>query len=43
VQDKLTQQGVELFYKGPEDFAAYLATDAKRMLALIHAANMTSP
>ncbi len=39
-KDKLTKAGIELFYKGPEDYAAYVQQDAKRMLPLIDAAGL---
>jgi len=41
VREKLESQGAEIFLKGPEEFAAYLSADAKRMLELIKLANMT--
>jgi tripartite-type tricarboxylate transporter receptor subunit TctC len=42
VKEKLAAQGAEVFFKNPDEFAAYLASDAKRMLELIRAANMTA-
>ena len=42
VKEKLASQGAEIFLKNPEEFAAYLAADAKRMLELVRAANMTA-
>jgi tripartite-type tricarboxylate transporter receptor subunit TctC len=41
VRAKLEAQGAEIFLKGPDEFAAYLNADAKRMLELIRLANMT--
>jgi len=35
VQERLEQQGVELFYKNSADFAAYLDADATTVLSLI--------
>jgi tripartite-type tricarboxylate transporter receptor subunit TctC len=40
VKNKLAQQGVEAFYLGPNEFAAYLTEDAKRMENLIKTANI---
>jgi tripartite-type tricarboxylate transporter receptor subunit TctC len=39
-KDKFTKAGIELFHKGPEDYAAYVQQDAKRMLPLIDAAGL---
>jgi tripartite-type tricarboxylate transporter receptor subunit TctC len=39
-KDKLTKAGVELFHKGPAEYAAYVQQDAKRMLPLIDAAGL---
>ena len=39
-KDKLTKAGIELFHKGPADYAAYVQQDAKRMLPLIDAAGL---
>ncbi|MBM3530567.1 MAG: tripartite tricarboxylate transporter substrate binding protein [Alphaproteobacteria bacterium] len=40
-KEKIESQGAQIFFKGPEDYAAYLKADAKLMLELIKAANMT--
>jgi tripartite-type tricarboxylate transporter receptor subunit TctC len=40
VKDKLSSQGAEVFYKGPAEYAAFLGTDAKRMLELVDVAGM---
>ena len=42
VKQRFSSQGAEIFLKGPDEFAAFLNTDAKRMLELIRAANMTA-
>jgi tripartite-type tricarboxylate transporter receptor subunit TctC len=42
VQQKLESQGAEVFLKNPQEYAAYLQADAKLMLELIKAANMTT-
>lgn len=39
-KDKFTKAGVELFHKGPEEYAAYVQQDAKRMLPLIESAGL---
>jgi tripartite-type tricarboxylate transporter receptor subunit TctC len=39
-KDKFTKAGAELFHKGPEEYAAYVQQDAKRMLPLIEAAGL---
>ena len=39
-KDKFTKAGIELFHKGPEEYAAYVQQDAKRMLPLIDAAGL---
>jgi tripartite-type tricarboxylate transporter receptor subunit TctC len=41
VKEKIEAQGAELFLKNPQEYAAHLQTDAKLMLGLIKAANMT--
>lgn len=40
VQERLTNQGVQLFYKSSDEFASYLASDAERMLQLLDAAGV---
>jgi tripartite-type tricarboxylate transporter receptor subunit TctC len=40
VKNKLAAQGVETFFLGPNEFAAYLTEDAKRMETLIKTANI---
>jgi len=40
-REKIESQGAEIFLKSPEQYAAYLQADAKLMLELIKAANMT--
>jgi tripartite-type tricarboxylate transporter receptor subunit TctC len=42
VKDKIESQGAQLFLKDPEQYAAFLQADAKLMLELIRAANMTA-
>jgi tripartite-type tricarboxylate transporter receptor subunit TctC len=37
---KLAKAGAEMFLKGPDEYAAYVQQDAKRMLALIDAAGL---
>jgi hypothetical protein len=39
---KLSLQGVEVFYKNSADYAAFLQFEANRMLPLIEAAGMRS-
>jgi len=41
VKAKLAQQGVDTFYLGPKDFAAYIHDDATRLGALIKSAGIT--
>ena len=41
-REKIEAQGAEVFVKSPDDYAAYLQADAKLMLELIKAANMTA-
>jgi tripartite-type tricarboxylate transporter receptor subunit TctC len=41
-REKIEAQGAEIFVKKPDDYAAFLQTDAKLMLELIKAANMTA-
>ena len=41
-REKIEAQGAEVFVKNPDDYAAYLQADAKLMLELIKAANMTA-
>jgi tripartite-type tricarboxylate transporter receptor subunit TctC len=41
-REKIEAQGAEIFLKNPDDYAAYLQTDAKLMLELIKAAHMTA-
>ena len=40
-KDKIEAQGAEVFVKTPGDYAAFLQADAKLMLELIKAANIT--
>ncbi|WEX08709.1 tripartite tricarboxylate transporter substrate binding protein [Chelativorans sp. AA-79] len=40
VRERLTNQGVQIFYKPSSEFTDYLAADAKRMLELIDTADM---
>jgi tripartite-type tricarboxylate transporter receptor subunit TctC len=42
VREKIESQGAQLFLKNPAEFAAHLQADAKLMLELIKAANMTA-
>lgn len=42
VRDRLTKQGVEIFYKQNDAFASFLEEDADRMLGLIDAAGVGS-
>jgi tripartite-type tricarboxylate transporter receptor subunit TctC len=42
VKEKIESQGAQVFLKSPAEFAAYLQADAKLMLELIRAANMTA-
>ena len=39
-RDKLSKAGAEMFLKGPDEYAAYVRQDAKRMLPLIEAAGL---
>jgi tripartite-type tricarboxylate transporter receptor subunit TctC len=39
-KDKLAKAGVEMFLKGPDEYAAYVQQDAKRMLPLIEVAGL---
>jgi tripartite-type tricarboxylate transporter receptor subunit TctC len=39
-KDKLSNAGAEMFLKGPDEYAAYVQQDAKRMLPLIEAAGL---
>ena len=41
MREKIESQGAQIFLKSPEEYAAYLQADAKLMLELIKAANMT--
>lgn len=41
VDERLTAQGVEIFYKPSAEFGDYLAQDAKRMLSLLKSAGVT--
>jgi len=41
-RDKMEAQGAEIFVKNPDEYAAFLQADAKLMLELIKAANMTA-
>ena len=41
MREKIESQGAQIFVKTPEEYAAYLQADAKLMLELIKAANMT--
>ena len=41
-KEKIEAQGAEVFLKSPDDYAAYLQADAKLMLELIKAAQMTA-
>jgi tripartite-type tricarboxylate transporter receptor subunit TctC len=42
MREKIESQGAEIFLKSPQEYAAYLQADAKLMLELIKAANMTA-
>jgi tripartite-type tricarboxylate transporter receptor subunit TctC len=42
MREKIESQGAQIFLKSPEEYAAYLQADAKLMLELIKAANMTA-
>jgi tripartite-type tricarboxylate transporter receptor subunit TctC len=42
VAEKIESQGAQIFVKTPEEYAAYMQADAKLMLELIKAANMTT-
>ena len=42
MREKIETQGAQIFLKGPAEYAAYLQADAKLMLELIKAANMTA-
>ena len=39
-KDKFAKAGIDMFLKGPEDYAAYVLQDAKRMLPLVDAAGL---
>jgi tripartite-type tricarboxylate transporter receptor subunit TctC len=39
-RDKLSKAGAEMFLKGPDEYAAYVREDAKRMLPLIELAGL---
>lgn len=39
-KDKLAKAGIEMFLKGPDEYAGYVQQDAKRMLPLIEAAGL---
>lgn len=41
-REKMEAQGAEIFVKNPDEYAAFLQADAKLMLELIKAANMTA-
>jgi tripartite-type tricarboxylate transporter receptor subunit TctC len=41
-REKIEAQGAEIFVKNPDEYAAFLQADAKLMLELIKAANMTA-
>jgi tripartite-type tricarboxylate transporter receptor subunit TctC len=41
MREKIESQGAQIFLKGPDEYAAYLQADAKLMLELIKAANLT--
>ncbi len=41
-REKIEAQGVQIFLKGPDEYAAYLQADAKLMMELIKAANITA-
>ena len=42
MKEKIESQGAQIFLKGPDEYAAYLQADAKLMLELIKAANLTA-
>ena len=42
MRDKIESQGAQVFLKGPDEYGAYLQADAKLMLELIKAAQMTA-
>jgi tripartite-type tricarboxylate transporter receptor subunit TctC len=42
LREKIESQGAQIFLKGPDEYAAYLQADAKLMLELIKAANLTA-
>lgn len=42
VVEKIESQGAQIFVKSPEEYSAYMQADAKLMLELIKAANMTA-
>jgi tripartite-type tricarboxylate transporter receptor subunit TctC len=39
-KDKFDKAGAEMFLKGPDEYAAYVQQDAKRMAPLIEAAGL---
>ena len=41
-REKIEAQGAQIFLKGPDEYAAYLQADAKLMMELIKAANITA-
>ncbi len=41
IRENLESQGAQIFLKSPDEYAAYLQADARLMLELIKAANMT--
>mgnify|MGYP001268908547 CR=1 FL=1 len=43
VQERLTKQGVEIFYKPSAEFASYLEADADRMLQLLEVSGVGAP
>ncbi len=42
MREKIESQGAQIFLKSPDEYAAYLQADAKLMLELIKAANLTA-
>jgi tripartite-type tricarboxylate transporter receptor subunit TctC len=42
MREKIESQGAQVFVKTPEEYSAYMQADAKLMLELIKAANMTA-
>jgi tripartite-type tricarboxylate transporter receptor subunit TctC len=40
VREKITNAGAEVFYKGPDEYAAYVRQDATRLLPLIDSAGL---